>query len=581
MTVPVTTELPSGARLFPISANTKRPQITGWQKAATADPAQIAAWAAEFPRCAWAIAYGESGLILVEPDPKALKYRKDKDGETTGDARADAEIVKLFISWGINPDIKPHFRSRSGGRHYVFAAPPGVDLTETLTPTLPGESPDYRYRQGELARAEGFAQECVECKINGFGLIPPSSFGGSAYTRWSDGPIEAILAPQGLLDTTQRITDGREAFAGSAPVGIIKPNSLEAKPLIAKIVRVFTRHPPGHAIWRDTLFGLVDQFGKKVAWQIGHQMHDGSAEHTFQTNDIIKRARETARPGDVTLKSFFKYAREVGDTEWITQTTAAMFGLPLVVPNIDEILAEIEHAASLPVVPSPPLAPMAPILGRAARQADLWGPLLANVPHIERTPAHPEMPDTGHPLRDAINAAIPGIMAVGDVLAIAVVEATHPQTAAKIGVVTNTVKARAEALRQDAEHSDTPPDFTRSVKGGVIESDNPDNLLFFTRSLGIDVRYNAWNDRVELRGWKWPVWTEISDGVVARLRQRAGQTGTRYVVSKEFVWDMLLAFSFNNVVDPALQRLNQLEVAWGRAIKAALLAEPRLRRAIR
>ena len=206
------------ARRFPIRPDTKRPALTGWQNASTNDPAQIAQWAAQFPGCAWAIAYAESGLILVETDPKAKKTRGKDDSELTGDARADAELAKLFGSWGLPLNLKPHFRSRSGGKHYVFCVGAQINLKETLTATQPGESPDYRYRQGELSRAEGFAQACVECKINGYGLVPPSSFEGRAYTLWHDGPSEPYVAPQGLLDQVQHISSGREAFAGSVPL---------------------------------------------------------------------------------------------------------------------------------------------------------------------------------------------------------------------------------------------------------------------------------------------------------------------------------------------------------------------------
>ena len=201
------------------------------------------------------------------------------------------------------------------------------------------------------------------------------------------------------------------------------------------------------------------------------------------------------------------------------------------------------------------------MLARGDAQAALWALVLAGVPTIERSPEHPMMPDTGHPLRGAINDAIPGVIASGNTDALAVIEAVHPDTAAKVGTITPTVKARAEALRQDVEHRLAPNDYTRDHKG-TIERDNPDNVQFLLASLNIEIRFNAWLERVELQGWKWPCWTELSDSAVAILMTRAAQTGTRFTPSADFTWRTLRALADENRQDPACDHLDQLEKAW-------------------
>jgi hypothetical protein len=214
--------------------------------------------------------------------------------------------------------------------------------------------------------------------------------------------------------------------------------------------------------------------------------------------------------------------------------------------------------------PGTPLPATVPMMGgRGEAQSRLWAPILACVPCVERTDAHPTMPDTGHPLRDAINAAIPGMMRnpCAYVDGLAVIEAVHPVTAALVGTVTPAVKARSEALRQDGEHALVPPDFIRDHKGEP-QRDNIDNVRFLLTSLRIQIRFNKWLERVELRGWEWHGWTTLDDVAVARLRMRAGQTGTRFLPSKEFAWDALLSLAHDNPVDPACDLLDRLEDEW-------------------
>src|SRR5258706_13759769 len=138
------------AKIFPIRADTKRPAFAGWQAAATSDPAQIAAWAVQFPGCSWAIACAESGLIGVEVDPKARRSVKDKDSEQVSPGRALVAWIELCASWCFAP-LTPHVKSRSGGFHTYFKPQPGVDVKALV--------------QRGLIKRPGFQQFVIESRV--------------------------------------------------------------------------------------------------------------------------------------------------------------------------------------------------------------------------------------------------------------------------------------------------------------------------------------------------------------------------------------------------------------------------------
>src|SRR5260221_11058231 len=119
---------------------------------------------------------------------------------------------------------------------------------------------------------------------------------------------------------------------------------------------------------------MVAQFGRYVAYQIAHAIHDGEPDTSLQIDDLIGRASETFREGDSTLKTLFNYAHENGIPDNVPLSTSAMFGFPAAPLDIDAILAEID-AEGLPGVASPPLSPVPlpqhgiPMLAPGAPQA--------------------------------------------------------------------------------------------------------------------------------------------------------------------------------------------------------------------
>jgi hypothetical protein len=105
---------------------------------------------------------------------------------------------------------------------------------------------------------------------------------------------------------------------------------------------------------------------------------------------------------------------------------------------------------------------------------------------------------------------------------------------------------------------------------GLPESTNPDNVYFLLRSIGCEVRFNAWQERVEIKGvsdlaephLRWPEWTYVDDTIVAMLRTFAARTKSRFVTGKDFFWDTLITLARKNTVDPATEFLSKLEAEW-------------------
>lgn len=323
-------------KIFPISPDTKRPALNGWQAKATDDAAQIAEWNRQFDNPAWAIYLAGSGLIGVELDPKARKVLRDKTSEQVGMERAAATLrhyVETRWGTGLPP---PLVRSRSGGAHWYLLPPPGVDVTTLIQRSLP-------------IKCEGFEQSLVDTRCQGFMLIPPSTFGGSAYTVWP-GAESAVLCqawPQ-LIDAMSP----RVGVPGAAPPEtVVKPGSYDLRDFCKYVVRVHNVAGMSRDVWMRTIFAMVAQFGRNVAWHIAHAIHDGEPETNYQIDDLVNRASEEWRPGDSTVLSIFKHAREHGIRDKVRKSLEATFNLPAEPLDIEAILEELDAEQSAP--PSP------------------------------------------------------------------------------------------------------------------------------------------------------------------------------------------------------------------------------------
>jgi hypothetical protein len=195
---PTVPAFPKGWKVFPLHPGTKKPIHEGWPQVATDDPAQIAAWAEEYPNANWAVAAGPSGLCMV-----------DVDGETGENSLFDWELEH-----GALPATREHRTPR--GRHMIFA--------------------------GDMKNSTGKIGPKLDTRGgNGYILIPPSSlpagydndptYPGGAYEVLSERPIVGI--PQSFADAAGRSRDRVQA----AYVTLDAPcNVARAKRYIADLI---------------------------------------------------------------------------------------------------------------------------------------------------------------------------------------------------------------------------------------------------------------------------------------------------------------------------------------------------------
>jgi hypothetical protein len=508
--------------LFPCAAGTKRP-ILPWKKQSSPDRKQWVRWVAEGHNLA--IDCAKSGLIVV-----------DVDCSKVTPAEASAAYHGLCQSWGLPSGPEVMTQSARGGWHVPFERP--VDLAATDLRgggTLVKISDVRALSDGEL---DG---EVIGFKNRGYCVAPGSRFEGKPYLLMPNAPAPH-QCPAGLVDLIRLPVVEAQT---NGPTGISEPTDVARLVAFLDSHGEFDAEPDWFAALGAIKLACGDtEQGLLVARQI---TREDATEEAFLSRWNRLASDAAARPGVklYTIGSMIRRAETLGRKFHVGRSTVAMF------QGVAELFSSLPGATGAGM----------PMFARGDAQAALWAPILRTVPSVDRSADHPMMPDTGHPLRAAINEAIPGIMASGDTDALAVIEAVHPDTAAKVGAITPMVKARAEALRQDAEHRLAPTDYARDHKG-AIERDNPDNVRFLLSSLNIEIRFNAWLDRVELQGWKWPKWTELSDGAVAVLMTRAAQTGTRFTPAVDFLWRTLQAIAVENTQDPARDLVANMEKAW-------------------
>lgn len=499
-----------GAALFPIPAGQKAPfGIVGSFKHDHAkDPTTWKAWRSAHPQCNFGVVAFASQWIILDTDVKPL------EGQTAEEARNEAWTMRgeLFSAWGLDRATLPHIQSARGGWHDYFKVPEGVDASQLRQPDA--------------------IKKRINIRCVGFTVAAGSHFEGRPYLQLSDASPHP--APAALVEHCTR--------GAARPLSTSLPGSRDKGDVSTLLTWLSERGAfEDYESWFQVGMALRLEYGDD-----GFELWDICHDNTVSPETAAAKWQSFATEptaDSVTLSTFLDRAHKLGWRGSVRKSTAAMF-------------EGVAASAGIPM------------LARGDTQAKAWAPILAAVPHAARLPEHPLMPDTGHPLRDAINAAIPAILAGGHPDALAVIEAVHPETAALVGTISPAVKARAEALRQDAEHALAPSDFTRDHKGSV-EKDNPDNVRFFLSSLSIQVRFNSWLERIELQGWKWPRWTPLTDSAVAALMTRAAQTGTRFTPAIEFFWRTVQALADENAQDPALELLSSLEKGWDKTPRLA------------
>jgi hypothetical protein len=575
-----------GAALFPIPQDCKDPSgsknsqgqpvpriVPNWKFCWSTDPAQWRLWADANPGCNWGVYAAQSRLIIIDVDPMA----EDVDGRPCGMGRAQAALIELLRAWNL-PPLAPQVRSRSGGWHYYFSVPADRDMTN--------------WRQPKIVTLPGFKKAIIETRVHGFTVVPPSRFAGQDYTFYPGPTPSPYPAPEALIELCSSVP------VSDAPK-VVKTGEYDPEQFTKIVMKMDAQGAfDDRNDWRD--LGMVC----KVEWgdDPGRAIWDsitipGSANDDAQWNSF----RSEYRPTDITIRTILKRAADMGIKDSLQRNLNSMFNLPTV--PID--FGKVATAAFAAPTPSPAsAAPGVPMLGRGEKQVEYGEPILqdflkdtSDAPLRSSATDVPQLPSAanGHGLFDLLNQSIERIFAMIEAKKFKAASIINPLGVLKIvhaeafdsvvrrlrnsgitlpdGKIANAANGYLDAVERALITFD---EWKRSGPGNKIDPDNPDNVIILLSRLSLEIRWNAWLERMEIKGGpdtdlRWNDWTYIDDSVVARLRTRAKRTEIDFHPGKDFTWESLLAISQEpkNVVDPVLDLLTELEQAWDKQPRLA------------
>lgn len=209
--------------VLPIRAGGKAPAISNWTEAATTDPEVIRGWWQTWP---------DAGVGILT-GPRSGIWVLDVDGQLGADSLADLEREH-----GPLP-ATPLSLTGSGGRHYVFALPPGLVIRNSASAIAPGL--DVRAEGGQI-------------------VAPPTIHpNGQPYAWELSAPETPVRAPQWLTDLVKE----PEAPEGGAEYPQAPQEVLAASPF------AWDRYN-GHASTDDTVAMLID-----AGWHTPRYQRDG------------------------------------------------------------------------------------------------------------------------------------------------------------------------------------------------------------------------------------------------------------------------------------------------------------------
>jgi len=120
----------AGWYVFPVNPDPKagKQPYVRWNDEATTDPEQIATWwSIDFPGAYIGVHTGRSGLVVVDIDEKGCNTKTHPAGcSGSGSLHLEAaDIDEAYPEWRNTLN----YLTPSGGSHYLYAAPEGVELT--------------------------------------------------------------------------------------------------------------------------------------------------------------------------------------------------------------------------------------------------------------------------------------------------------------------------------------------------------------------------------------------------------------------------------------------------------------------
>lgn len=521
--------------LFPIPHGSKSPTgiISSFAHDHSKDPAQWSAWYQQH-NCNFGLVAGPSNLIICDIDTKT--------------SREDAWRMwcDLCAEWGI-PVLQPQIQSPSGGWHVLVKVPEDVDPMS-------------------LRQRDAIKKYINTRTANGYVVAAGSVFEGKPYLLMSDA--DPYPAPAGLL---ARVAPAQRSTTTNN-VGTRDRDD------VAALLTWLTERDAfdSYEDWCSCGMSLKLEFGDAGIdlWSLTHRED--------VTPDLIATKWESfatePTADSVTLQSFLKRAKDMGWKGQVRKSTESMFGQ----------VAAMASAAGATLQSMPMLAGQEELTRRGLPIIEDFVSSTRAFPTRPNMVEFPTLPDTlkDHGLFQPLSDAIAKVFALTEqkpwkpkriIGAMALVELVYPDTLSSIGRKIETlghlfpwreIKLRAKQISDDVERHFVKQDDWIYDSKGLPEADNSDNVAVLLGVLDLEIRWNAWLERMEIRGGsdqlRWSNWTYVDDAIVAKLRTRANRTKTRFKAGKDFFWESLLSLSHENAVDPALIRLKDLELAWDR-----------------
>lgn len=550
-----------GCALFPIPYGSKNPTgiISSFAHDYSTDPAQWDRWHAEH-RCNFGLISGPSRVIIA-----------DVDVSEVGRDRAWAIWADWWQSRGLAVPA-PHVQSARGGWHTLLALPADMDIATLRQVALIGPT-------------DGSSKPIVDLRVgNGFVVAAGSYYDGTARNEQS-GPYILLtdaapyLAPDALIEHCRRV---------EAPTESVSRVGTRDRGDVAALMNWLTERGAfdDYEAWLAAGMACKLEYGDDGLdiWAITHN-------ETVTPDVVVSKWNSFAsdpKPGIQTLASLLAKAHAMGWKGTVRKSASAMF----------DGVAQIAAAAGANLhsqLPTGGAVGGLPMMAGQEELARLGLPFLdeflsatADVPK-PIADDYPTLPDTmsGHGLYDAMRQCIERITSLSEpphkwkgkrtIAPLGVLRVMHADiydaidrrlTAMGHTVPRREIKLFAENLSEKVERVTVTHDkWEYDARTGLPESDNSDNVAVLLGILGLEIRWNAWLESMEIRGGsdndlRWSDWTYVDDGIIARLRTRANRTKTRFRPGKDFLWESLLALAHANTVDPALETLTRLQSEW-------------------
>jgi hypothetical protein len=552
----------NGLALFPMPHGSKVPHgiVSSFAHDWSRSPEQWEAWRSSHPGCNFGIVAGPSRIVIADIDVAEIGFEA-----------AWGYWTEWCQGQGL-PVYQSYCQSARGGRHIAFQLPADFDISTLRQVPLIGP-------------IEGVSKKpIIDMRVgNGFVVAPGSYYDGTAkgeqsghYMLLPNAQVHA--APHALLAACARAPRQSVAVrAGTADAGDVEKvliwmadhdcfASYHAWLEAGMILRSSFGDDPGFALWQITNNGTCSAEAEAAKWEsfAADPRLDGVGIGTLRHN-----------------------AHKAGCPHTIRRSTSSMFeGVAAkVAPG-----AGMQPPSVLPPLPygTNPPAGGVPLMNTAAIVADLGRPtvesfIAANQSERPATDA-PAIPDaaSSHPLFESLNAAIALIVgnaerapktfrASGAVDMLAVLSMAHDATFVAVcariraaGVALPENRLSAAVARFEARVSReirTGAGWATDAKG-MPDSSNTDNVAMFVRTIGAELRFNAWSNRTEIR------WSESSDWNPMQEKDfnyllTTGANGQYNFRPRESMFKRALsALAYEATFDPVLERLAAAQAAW-------------------